>query len=571
MTRSVRRPFIVAVAAVLGAGTIAAAGDVHAELDTPVAAASAVTDQLIVTFDQPGRRLGQAELERDAGSGARALRAFGDRSEVVKLGAAADPAQLEAVMAKLRARPGVAAVEPDQLMQALDTPNDPSFDGQWDLSDPASSEVYGVNAPAAWDVTTGSAAIRIAVIDTGYLDHVDLAGRFVGGYDFVSDARIGNDGNGRDNDAHDAGDWISSADTRTAFFRGCTVGNSSWHGTHVSGTIGAATGNGLGIAGINRVSQIVPVRVLGKCGGYTSDIVDGMRWAAGLAVSGVPNNPNPASVLSLSLGGSGACSSTYQTAINEINAAGAVVVVAAGNSNADAGAYSPASCNGVITVAATGKAGNRSYYSNYGNSVEIAAPGGDKNADAGDTILSTLNAGTTTPGADSYAKYQGTSMATPHVSGIVSLVLSVNPGLTPAQVTQVIQSTARPFPAGSTCSAVCGSGIIDAGAAVVAAGNPPPAPLPGAFAKTGPSNGATRQRTPVTLRWGASSDATAYEFCVDATLDATCNGTWTPVAGTSASASGLNARTTYEWQVRAVNAQGSTDADGGAWFRFTTR
>ena len=192
----------------------------------------------------------------------------------------------------------------------------------------------------------------------------------------------------------------------------------------------------------------------------------------------------------------------------------------------------------MVTVAATGKAGNRSYYSNYGASVEIAAPGGDKNADGSTgTILSTLNAGLTTPGADSLAYYQGTSMATPHVVGIVSLMLSVNPALTPAQVTQLLQSTATAFPAGSTCTtALCGAGIANAAGAVAAAQNPPPPAPPGAFGKSSPSNGATNRQTSLTLSWGASSGATSYEVCYDTTNDSACSGAWTNV-GTATSRS----------------------------------
>ena len=183
---------------------------------------------------------------------------------------------------------------------------------------------------------------------------------------------------------------------------------------------------------------------------------------------GSPLNATPSDVVNLSVGGSGACSATFQSAIDAAVAAGTVVVAAAGNDNEDAANSTPASCSNVIAVAATGHTGSRAYYSNYGTTVEIAAPGGD--AQLAKTVLSTLNAGTTTPGADAYANYQGTSMATPHVVGVVSLMLSVNPSLTPAQVTSMLQATATPFPAGSTCStSTCGAGIVDATAAVSAA------------------------------------------------------------------------------------------------------
>ena len=233
------------------------------------------------------------------------------------------------------------------------------------------------------------------MIDTGYRPHADLAGRFVSGYDFIGDPLVANDGGGRDADASRSGRLDHERRERERVLPGCGTRNSSWHGTHVSGTIGASSNNALGVAGINWVSHVQPLRVLGKCGGYTSDIADAIRWAAGLPVAGVPANATPDDVVNLSLGGGGACGSTFQSAIDAAVAAGTVVVVAAGNSNADASGFSPANCNNVITVAATGHTGSRAYYSNYGASVEIAAPGGD--ALLGKTILSTLNTGTTTP------------------------------------------------------------------------------------------------------------------------------------------------------------------------------
>jgi hypothetical protein len=182
----------------------------------------------------------------------------------------------------------------------------------------------------------------------------------------------------------------------------------------------------------------------------------------------VPANANPAKVLNLSLGGSGACGTTYQDAINAIIAAGTTVVVSAGNSSADASGFRPANCNGVITVAATNRNGYKASYSNYGATVEISAPGGETSV-SGNGVLSTLNTGTQGPVADTYVYYQGTSMAAPHVTGVVSLMYSRKPSLTPAQVLSYLQSTVTAFPAGSTCTTSnCGSGIVNAGAAVAA-------------------------------------------------------------------------------------------------------
>jgi serine protease len=362
--------------------------------------------------------------------------------------------------------PSVEYAEPDRIMRKTLTPNDTRYNEQWHYFEATA----GINAPAAWDKSTGSGVV-VGVVDTGYRPHADLAGQILQGYDFISDTSVANDGNGRDSDASDPGDWINPGECGPgdpAAFEG-----SSWHGTHVSGTIAALTNNANGVAGIAFNAKIVPARVLGKCGGFTSDIADAIIWVSGGSVSGVPANANPVKVINISLGGSGACDNTTQNAINSARSRGTSVIVAAGNSNADAANFSPANCSGVVTVASVNRSGGRSYFSNFGASVEVAAPGGDMRTSASNGILSTLNAGSTTPGADSYAFYQGTSMATPHVVGVVALMLSVKPSLTPDQVTSILQSTARPFPA--TCSQ-CGSGIVDALAAVNAAigGTTPP-------------------------------------------------------------------------------------------------
>ncbi len=369
-------------------------------------------------------------------------------------------AEVAAIADRLAQLPEIEYAEPDRILRPLLAPNDPQYVNQWHYFG-----TYGIDAPAAWDITTGSTDIVVAVIDTGILNHADLAGRTLPGYDFISDALVANDNDGRDANPSDPGDWITSAENASGYFAGCGVSDSSWHGTHVAGTIGAASNNGLGVAGINWVSKILPVRVLGKCGGYTDDIVAGMRWAAGLSGTGAPTNLNPAKVLNLSLGGSGVCGVTQQAAIDEIVAAGTTVVVAAGNSGQDAANFNPASCNNVVAVAATNKTGLRSYYSNYGSVVDIAAPGGEQSSSNDpDGVLSTLNAGLTSPGADAYIYYQGTSMASPHVAGIASLVLSLVPSATPAQVTQILQNTVKPFPGGTgACTTlICGAGIANA-------------------------------------------------------------------------------------------------------------
>ena len=362
----------------------------------------------------------------------------------------------QAVMVSFAKNPGVAYVEPDRRMTAVLSPNDTNYASQWDLFE----SVGGQNQPSAWDISTG-AGIRVAVIDTGITPHSDLSGQTVGGYDFISSSTEARDGNGRDSNPNDEGDWFNSTECGTGY-----ASNSSWHGTHVAGTVAALTNNAKGVAGVAFGSKIVPVRVLGRCGGSTSDIVDAIVWSSGGSVSGVPANANPARVINMSLGGSGSCGS-FQAAINTARNNGTVVVVAAGNSNANVSGFSPANCSGIISVAATDRQGNRASYSNYGTGITVSAPGGET-ATTTNGILSTLNNGTTTQGAEGYAYYQGTSMAAPHVAGLAAQVLALNSSLSPDQVRNFITGNARALP--GTCSGGCGAGIINALATLQAVG-----------------------------------------------------------------------------------------------------
>jgi len=565
-------------ALVVSSGALAQTPSPRAGVVTP-GVSFAPTDQVIV-------KMSTAEIP-DAGTFGRAagqqvtnVRTLAADTVVLKLPNAQSGAALRSTVAAFASAPGVEWVEPDVRMSVS---ADRSSE-QWDLG-PAGPPTYGIDLPDH----SGTSSVTVAVVDTGYVTHADLAGQIVGGYDFISDSRIANDGGGRDSDASDPGDWITSRESRRGFFRGCRVDDSSWHGTHVSGTI-AALNNGVGINGINPSAKILPIRALGKCGGYTSDITDGVKWAAGLPVDETPANPNVAKVVNLSLGGGGACSNTWQEAVDAVTSVGTTVVVAAGNANVDAAGYSPASCNGVITVASTGQTGARAYYSNFGDAVDIAAPGGDRYDANGRTILSTLNTGATSPvaGGDTYVDYQGTSMAAPHVAGVASLMLAVQPDLTPADVVQVMQDTATEFPGGSGCAGVCGPGIVNARLAVEAASDTTPtvttapttttttttlpsAERPSAFAKVSPTNGADRFRKTVTLSWEPSDGADEYFVCIDTTDDGSCDSFSSgPYTGTSAKFVGLSSGTTYEWQVKAVNDFGDIVASGGVW-SFSTR
>jgi len=540
----------VCAAAVLGLGAGAAfAGVSVTDAATPAAqgmAVAAQTDRIIVKYKDDTApvavKAGKVSATAAAASALqaaplssarkavldRAGQQFGFRmkeshriatgARVIKLDRKVALADAAKVAAELAARdPDVEYAEPDRIMKPLLTPNDSMYSQQWDYFEATG----GLNLPAAWDKSTGS-GIRVAVIDTGYRPHADLSGQILAGYDFISDATIANDGGGRDSDASDPGDWTAAGECGA----GEPASNSSWHGTHVAGTIAALTNNGSGVAGVAFGAKVVPVRVLGKCGGYTSDIANGIIWASGGTVSGVPNIAARAQVINMSLGGGGACDTTTQNAINGARARGTVVVVAAGNEAQNASNSSPANCAGVITVAATNRSGGRASYSNYGTIVDVAAPGGDSGA----AILSTLNAGTKGPGADSYAGYMGTSMATPHVAGVVALMLAKNPALTPDEVEARLKASVRAFPA--SCSG-CGAGIVNASAAVDAATGS------GGGGTTGPTvseaesnntlataNSVTTSGTTVNGTMGSSSD-TDY-FVVQVPAGKTLSAVMTP-------------------------------------------
>ena len=449
--------------AVAAAATSFASGfSVHAADISGVtwSAPVATTDRIIVkyrtgegAFPTVHARMAAAVAANRQGVDMNHVRSMANGAQVFKLSRSLTTEQIKTMAAGFSAGDAnVEYAEPDRILRPLFVPNDALYAQQWDLFDTTG----GIRAPAAWDKATGL-GVTVAVIDTGVRPHADLVANLLPGYNFISDAFVSGS-NGRSNDATDTGDAVSAGYCGS----GSLASNSSWHGTHVSGIVAATAGNGTGVAGVAFKAKVLPLRVLGRCGGYTSDIADAIVWAAGGAVAGVPNNPNPAKVINLSLGGDGMCNVTTQAAINSARAKGSVVVVAAGNNNADAGTTSPANCAGVIAVAATGKSGGKASYSNFGSNVTLAAPGGDR--DAG--IVSTLNAGTTTAAADSYAAYMGTSMATPVVSGVIALMFSVNQNLTPDQITSMLKSSARAFPA--TCTN-CGVGIVDAAAAVALA------------------------------------------------------------------------------------------------------
>lgn len=435
-------------------GVAALLGVVMALTVTPLTAAAQEEpeeQEIIVKFREGASRGDALEQSRtrvvaDATDGAEVL-ASRDAGESIRV---------------LLARADVEYAEPNMVFETTAVPNDPLWAQQWHYRE----AVGGIKLSEAWDLGPSGAGQRIAVLDTGRTAHPDMTVNYVGGYDFISNAGHAKDGNGRDANPTDQGDWRLANQCGP----GTAARPSSWHGLHVSGTVAELRNNATGGTGVAPLAKVVPVRVLGTCGGTLADIAAGIIWAAGGPVAGVPANPNPAKTLNLSLGGpSATCPVTLQNAINTVRTTyRTTVVVAAGNSAANASGSTPANCGGVITTGATDRQANRASYSNFGASVEICAPGGETALAAANGVLSTLNNGATVPAASIYKHYQGTSMATPHVAGVVALMqhARVQHGkalLTPAQV--LLHLKAKVLPA----AAQCGKGLLDARQSVAAA------------------------------------------------------------------------------------------------------
>lgn len=420
------------------------------------------SDGFIVTFrDGSAARTDKQRMLRTVnGAAAAALarapaalrheRTLGIGADVVVPDRKLDRAESEALMRSLAANPDVAYVEPNVRLYPTLTPNDQFYNLQYGFQ----NGVGGSNANLAWDLGFRGAGKIVAVIDTGYRPHVDLGTNIINGYDFISNTFTANDGNGRDSSALDPGDWTTAGQC----YSGSPAGNSSWHGTHVAGTVAARTNNTTGVAGMAFNARVLAVRALGRCGGTLADIADAITWSSGGTVSGVPAvGANRASVINMSLGGQSICtsSSAMQVAINGALARGTTVVVAAGNSNLNVSGFTPAGCmgQGLIVVGATDSAGAKAVFSNYGTGVDVSAPGVQ--------IASTLNSGTTIPASDNYVYYSGTSMAAPHVAGLVAMMHSKpSTDCLPATCESIIKANTKPF--GVVPAVPMGTGIIDA-------------------------------------------------------------------------------------------------------------
>ncbi|SEO85465.1 MULTISPECIES: S8 family peptidase [unclassified Luteibacter] len=356
-------------------------------------------------------------------------------------------------VAHLVALPGVVSVEEDVWLQPTAV-TDPLWRRQWNLHDPR----VGVDAEVAWRRTRGAGAV-VAVLDTGITPHPEFDGQLLRGYDFVGDAQQARDGDGRDADPTDEGDWNDPGECGATSAR-----RSSWHGTHVAGIVAARAGNLPGMIGLAPEAKLLPVRVLGRCGGRMSDVADAIVWASGGEVPGVPQVERRADVINLSLGVPGACSGTFSRAIDGARSRGSVVVAAAGNEEMPASAAMPANCPGVVTVGALARDGAMAWYSNFGDRVTLAAPGGSLTEVGADDIVSSVDGGQRGRERPAFAWKAGTSMAAPHVSALVALMRSVDPAIDVDAVTRQLVDNARPLP--GPCPKGCGAGLMDAGATV---------------------------------------------------------------------------------------------------------
>ena len=533
--------------------------------------------------------------QRAAALGGRVKRALeagnavGQHAQVVR----AVGVDAQTLARQLAADPDVAYAVPNGRKRIASAPNDPLYaeaapglrargpdSGQWYLRAPAASVVSSINIEAAWARTLGSPGVVVAVLDTGVrFEHPDLGrvangGVLLPGYDFVSDSAVANDGDGRDADPSDPGDWVTSAESRTQAFNNCTVSNSSWHGTSTASLVAALANNGQGMAGAAPGVRVLPVRVLGKCFGTDADIQAGMLWAGGISQAGVPDNPTPARVINMSLGGSGTCDAAYQDVVNQLLARRVVVVVSGGN-GAGGPVAVPANCAGVIGVTALRHVGTKVGFSDLGPQISIAAPGGNCiNTSPGSPclypILAATDVGSQGPAGsgwtDSYHITVGTSFASPLVAGVAALMVSQRPALTAAEVRIAMQASARPFPqtggdngpgdatAVAQCrapqsgvdqlqcyctTALCGAGMLDAGAAVAAVSGP--------LARVEVSAASPTAGQPVTLVGSGSvgnagSAVTRYE--------------WTLVAG-SGIVNGFDSATNAATATLTPNAAGS--------------
>ncbi|NII74625.1 serine protease [Dyella sp. SG562] len=430
---------------------------------------------------------------KDLGLGIRRLyasyvRKLAAGGDLIGVSHSLDDVQARKLMRAIAADPAVLHVERDIRLHALDgsrlaaevSPRGMSSHhvfpmARWNYGDPRG----GANVEKAWELADGKDVV-VAVLDTGITQHPGLDLSLAdAGYDFTRDPLTsGRDEYGRAAGGWDPGDWSNTPEYEDCFDEPGGEA-STWQGTRAAGIVAGLAGGPTGNLGIAYRAKVLPVRVAGHCGaGYLSDITDAIVWAAGGRVRGVPDNKHPAQVITLGVGDrfEDGCTETFslKSAIAEARLRGAVVIAPAGDFGGDVDLAVPASCPGVIAVAANGIRGGRAGNSSFGSGVALAAPGGGEAADgsAKDLIWSLSNEGATVPADPGYGGSSGTALAAAHVAGAAALVIGAVkqaglPALDAEQVGKVLVDTARAFPVAP--DRPIGAGILDAYAAVMKA------------------------------------------------------------------------------------------------------
>ena len=470
-------------------------------------------DQVIVQWRSAATPVATklSDVSRTAGLKLERKSSIAPRMDVLKLERSLTTAELQELLATLNADPLVEYAVADERRYAHAAPADPLLIEQWYF---LSAQSSATRAESAWDITTGSNATIVAVLDTGVrFEHPDLGrvgqgGKLLPGFDFVSSPPHANDGDGRDADPSDPGDYVTAQEATQPPFNGNCIEpgrnhvDSSWHGTRVSSLIGALTSNAEGMSGSGWNTLLLPVRVLGKCGGSDSDILAAMRWAAGLPVAGAPDNSAaPAKIINLSLGAEGVCTAAYQSAIAEITSRGVLIVASVGNEGGPVG--SPANCPGVLGVVGLRHAGSKVGFSSLGPEASLGAPGGNcvntaPGAPCQFSIIVATNTGLTSPAASTYTNQfnfnVGTSFSAPLVAGAAALMHAVNGNLAPADYITLLRESASAFATSSSTTTTvcrvpanaadiqnqeclcttqtCGAGMLNTHAAVLAAQRP---------------------------------------------------------------------------------------------------
>ncbi|MCB9877561.1 MAG: S8 family serine peptidase [Planctomycetes bacterium] len=373
------------------------------------------------TLQAAGCDLVRAGVGRTAVFHARAAEGRSSLRDGAALADSVEKATCDAA-ARIKQMPGVLCASPNYLLQAYTNPDDPFFDKQWHLRQ--------INLPQTWDLTQGSSSVIVAVLDTGIVSaHPEFTGRLIAGFDMISNPQVSGDGDGRDPDPEDVGDQI-------------TPQGSSFHGTHVAGTIGANGDDGVGVAGVDWNCKIMPVRVLGRGGGTIDDIANGILFAARLPNASGQLPAQRADIINMSLGGPG-LNPVLEAACNQAAAAGVLLVAAAGNDNSDQPS-SPAAFASVLSVGAVDLVRQRAPYSNFSPTVDLWAPGGDMSSDKnGDTFPDGVLSAMADDQGNLFWKFEnGTSMASPHVAGVAALVKAADPSLTAAQIRDILIGSA---------------------------------------------------------------------------------------------------------------------------------